>query len=95
MTNNPPIYVAKPFIADDDYYINETKFQQQIGVLDRNQALTACYSNLIIDNEVSGEVKVAVSENIPSMIFDYQDWFQRVRSTHGATSMFRNIFIEN
>nr|MCH9853536.1 glycosyltransferase [Alphaproteobacteria bacterium] len=81
-------------LEGDDYYINETKFQQQIGVLDRNQALTACYSNLIIDNQISGKVRVAVSENIPSMIFDYQDWFQRVRGTQGTTAMFRNIFID-
>ena len=86
-------YIA--LLESDDYYLDDTKLQQQIELLDKNPELTACYSNYMLVDETKGTTTIGMemelADKLPMMI-KCDDWFAQGLYVHTTTLMLRNIF---
>ncbi|MCH9844716.1 MAG: glycosyltransferase family 2 protein [Alphaproteobacteria bacterium] len=82
-------------LESDDYYLDDTKFQQQIEILDKNPELTGCYSNYMIDNKAKSTKTIGMEMELANklpMTIKSDDWFTQGLYVHTTTLMLRNIF---
>lgn len=85
----------------DDYWVDPLKLQKQVDFLENNPEFSACYTNSLVIDEVTGEEKIAKSRiwDVATTLelLDHNDFNPdgiAMSPGHTSTFMYRNFLID-
>lgn len=85
----------------DDYWTDPLKLQKQVDFMENNPDFTACYTNSMVINEVTGEQKIAKSRvwDVATTLelLDHNDFNPdgvAMSPGHTSTFMYRNFLVK-